>query len=331
MNIKKHEVVRNRSKGKSRKELAKSAIFPEPDTDISSLSTPKMTQKSLSLSNLNGDVSKLMHKNDRHEEPSDSITISTKMEMPSNGSSIAVSDTKFGKSVEKRNGIVTEKVAIVTNNHLVSTNKNSKTETHAKSILKSFSTHNDNEQTMGNEQSSNYLYSSRENSITQKPTLKHKNEAYGPRNVANEQSTLIFMTQTSSDSDKTWENGEDNFEVNLKPQSLSTSTTQHNFNHSKEDQSDGNFNINIAPHNTTQDEEFKINIVQHDYNRSYSFSEDERSYQEEEPPHTFTRMGYSSQAASIFFGEDIEPEISRPRRIVLTDDDDDRRSSGADC
>jgi len=68
------------------------------------------------------------------------------------------------------------------------------------------------------------------------------------------------------------------------------------------------------------DDEFTVNVVHHD--KDY-VSEDELSYMEEEMTSDFN--GYSSQAASIFFGgADAAPPPVRPRRVnFLKEDNDD--------
>ncbi|XP_018565836.1 uncharacterized protein LOC108906884 [Anoplophora glabripennis] len=352
--IKKNEVVRPHSKKKDRKALTKSAVFPETQTLQSSSPAPT-PQKSLSLTNLNSDTSPAIHKQQNgHAGSNDPITVSTTFTVPSNGTSVAVSDTKYKKTTEEHNGLVTEKVAVVTNNHLYSTDHSVRNEQHAQSILKKVTTYDeDGTLTNGAEYTSDthlkpksfYETPVKENGgFNDRSTLTNGTEYMSdtylkPKSVPetsakenggfNDQSTLIFMTQHSSRSssfDKTMEIDHINFTKSLP---LDSNKLQQKYN---EPATDENFNINFVPNHVTDDEVdyFKINIMKHDLSRTYSRSEDEQSHDEEEEPR-FTRMGYSSQAASIFFGEGEEAEIARPRRIQLMEDDDERRSSGADC
>lgn len=320
--IKKNEVV-HQSKKKERKALTKSAIFPESQTSQSSLS-PSTPQKSLSLTNLNGETSPTVHMRENgFVESTDPITVSTTFSLPSNGTSVAISDTEYRKATQEHNGVVTEKVAVVTNNHLYSTDHHARNEQHSQSILKKVLTY-DEEGTLTN----GAEYKSNSEISYLKPTSPYK--TFAKENGSNDdQSTLIFMTQHSSRSssfDKSMETDDINF---TKRVPLDFNKLQENYN----DTTDENFNIHFVPKNTPDDDVdyFKINVVKHDLTRVYSQSEDEHSQEEEEEPR-FTRMGYSSQAASIFFGEGEENEVPRPRRIqLIEDDDDERRSSGADC
>ncbi|KAJ8958332.1 hypothetical protein NQ318_017478 [Aromia moschata] len=306
-NIKKNEVIRKNSKSKVRKPLAKSAIFQDSDTSNTSLSSPRAPQKSQSLINLNGHSSTY---NDQWSEPQELATAQTQ----GNSKTTLVKDTKFSKRTEQHNGVIGETVAVMTNNHLVSTRDKLQAEKRETTVLKTFSAHDEQKATNG----------------------------YG--NPDNDQSTLIFMTQHSSETiEKNAENGEDHFGVNfstISNRAFKTNKIQET-KRIDEDSGDGNFDISFVPNKATfdkysdddeeEEEEFKVNVVQHDYNRSYSHSEDERSYQDEDPME-FMKMGFSSQAASIFFGQDIEPIQPRPRKIMLKEtDEDDRRSSGADC
>ncbi|CAG9859045.1 unnamed protein product [Phyllotreta striolata] len=73
-------------------------------------------------------------------------------------------------------------------------------------------------------------------------------------------------------------------------------------------------------HNNDEDFDFKINVVQHDRNYTsedeLSYVEDESPYAEDEQPPSF--VGYSSQAANIFFGGGADvPPAARPRRNKL--------------
>lgn len=68
-----------------------------------------------------------------------------------------------------------------------------------------------------------------------------------------------------------------------------------------------------------QEEDFKVNVVKYDYKRNYSMSEDEMSTGDviTEEPNSYLASGYSSQAASIFFGVDMEPPQARPRKVLI--------------
>lgn len=76
---------------------------------------------------------------------------------------------------------------------------------------------------------------------------------------------------------------------------------------------------------------FKVNVVKYDTKRRYSLSEDEMSGNEldTEDGTSYIQKGYTSQAASIFFGLDMvpeEPPIPRPRKVDLqrpTNDEED--------
>lgn len=320
-NVKKNEVVRAQPKKKDRKAFTKSAIYPE--NQFSRSSPPTTTpQKSLSLTNLNNDTPATQkHKNGQ----ADPITISTTFNMASNGNSVAVSDTEYKKSTEEHNGVVTEKVAVVTNSHLYTSDHDVTKEQHNQKVLTKVSTY-DEDRALTN--GAEYMSSAEMSYL--KPTSIYGNSVQ--ENGLNDQSTLIFMTQHSSRSssiDRNMEIKDINFTKSVQP--LDANKIQEKYN---DTEPDGNFSLNFVPNKTTVEDEteyFKINVVKHDLNRTYSNSEDEQSHEEEEP--RFTRMGYSSQAASIFFGEGNETEIVRPRRIQFTkdDDDDERRSSGADC
>lgn len=70
---------------------------------------------------------------------------------------------------------------------------------------------------------------------------------------------------------------------------------------------------------TDLEDDFKVNVVRYDSQRNYSMSEDEMSTNElnaEEVSSNFT-TGYTSQAASIFFGIDMDPPQTKPRKIDL--------------
>lgn len=319
-NIKKNEVTQSKPKKKDRKALTKSAIYPENQTSPLPLSNPP-PQKSISLTNLHNEKS-LQKRENGYADP---ITVSTTFNMPANGKSVAVSDTEYRRTTEEHNGVITEKVAVVTNGHLYTTDQDVKKEQHNQKVLTKMSTYDeDGALTNGAE------YTSSSEISYLKPFSAYESSA--KESGLNDQSTLIFMTQHSSRSssmDRNMETENINFSKNV--QFSDTNKIQDNYDNTTLDE---NFKFNFVPHKTTPDDEaeyFKINVVKHDLNRRYSYSEDEQSREDEEEPR-FTRMGYSSQAASIFFGEGDEPEVVRPRRIQFREEDEDeRRSSGADC
>ncbi|KAJ8984867.1 hypothetical protein NQ317_002706 [Molorchus minor] len=309
-NIKKNEVIRRQSKGKPRKPLAKSAIFPESETSNTTLSSPKQPQKSLSMVNLNGTD---QYDDSAWAESGYATTAPTTTDRPANSStSTTVTSISFGKkSEEERASVTSETVAVVTNHHLLTNNV--KTEKQKKPILKTFSAHN-----------------------SEPEVNRHSSD----------QSTLIFMTQKIAEtSDINVQDDDDNFEVNhpTKPYKDDTenlydfnfaSNSFKTLNSVEQSYPDENFNIDFIPQRKAfdEDDDYKVNVVQHDYERINSYSEDEKSYQDDVSM-DFSQMGFSSQAASIFFGADVEPVQPRPRRIMLKKDEDEneRRSSDADC
>lgn len=113
-----------------------------------------------------------------------------------------------------------------------------------------------------------------------------------------EPSTLILMTQPSMD---------------LTPETPRTPNKTIEFSN--------------GPSNEPE-EEFKVNVVQYDYNRKYSMSDDELSMDglDNEELKDYTPMGYTSQAASIFFGVELDPPTPKPRKVMLmssTNDEED--------
>lgn len=78
---------------------------------------------------------------------------------------------------------------------------------------------------------------------------------------------------------------------------------------------------------TDLEDDFKVNVVKYDYQRNYSLSEDDISTNELDVEEMGSNLasGYTSQAASIFFGVDMEPPQVKPRKINLkfTDDEED--------
>ena len=73
---------------------------------------------------------------------------------------------------------------------------------------------------------------------------------------------------------------------------------------SDDDDDDGNFQIHFTK---------KVN-------HSFGDLSEDSSSEDEEPD--VRPMNFSSQATSIFFGEDEEPKVMRPRHVAVNDDDD---------
>ncbi|CAH1954623.1 unnamed protein product [Acanthoscelides obtectus] len=140
-----------------------------------------------------------------------------------------------------------------------------------------------------------------------------------------DQSPLIFMSQSDSETDsdiKNEESGENNLEHIIRCMKNDSS---------KEIQSDS-FEVD---HSQIQDfddynEDFKVNIVAHDPEMKFSFSEDELSEDLDITTNEegdYELVGYSSHAASIFFGD--FPPKPKPRKLMLTEGD--RNSAEGEC
>nr|CAH7729177.1 unnamed protein product [Callosobruchus chinensis] len=165
-----------------------------------------------------------------------------------------------------------------------------------------------------------------------------------------EESPVIFMTQSNSDSEsgsdmKNEENGEDNFEAGgfgsflclmlqclLSTYCLKDSSNIRCMNNDalKEIMKSSSFKINSSQMEDSYDEDFKVNVVKHDPEMQYSFSEDELSEDLDAAmdDNDYELIGYSSQAASIFFGGDVPPK-PKPRKLLLSESD--RNSIEGDC
>lgn len=70
--------------------------------------------------------------------------------------------------------------------------------------------------------------------------------------------------------------------------------------------------------------DFKVNVVKYDSQRNYSLSEDELSTNEvdNEEMDSIISTDYRSQAASIYFGKDMEQPKPQPPKIILATNED---------
>ncbi|CAH1174271.1 unnamed protein product [Phaedon cochleariae] len=135
----------------------------------------------------------------------------------------------------------------------------------------------------------------------------HTSQDVPTTNQEYEPSTLISMTQHSPDLQ----------EYNVSSMNTIAAATQ---------------TTEIDEDRDEEGEEFKVHIVQHNSAADNHTSEDETSYQEDELSE-YVSLGYSSQAASIFFGNDVLPTFTTSRRvrIMYSDSEDEEQDGEADC
>lgn len=120
---------------------------------------------------------------------------------------------------------------------------------------------------------------------------------------SNNKNPLTFLTSSLEERNKNVENGEDNFERQMPPLIFSEQN--------EENTPSRKFKIKDT------EDQFRVHFVQIDSNHEYPVSEEEL-FEDEEDISEYKAMGYSSQAASIFFGEYEAPKVNRPRRIVFS-------------